>query len=60
VAGQAVAGEAAVAAGHGLVGPEAGADIFFDLSMCFLCFFLTCQWLANYQLVDGFFLNFFT
>jgi hypothetical protein len=55
LAGQAVAEEADVAAGRGLVGPEAGADITFDLSMCFLCFFFTYQWLANHQLVDGFF-----
>jgi hypothetical protein len=58
--GRAAAGEAVVAAGSGLVGPVAVADITFDLSMCFLCFFLTCQWLANHQLVDGFFNNFFT
>jgi hypothetical protein len=51
-------GEAVAAAGRGLVGQEAGADGIFELLMCFVFFFLTCQWLVYHQLVDGFFFNF--
>ncbi len=57
-AGKAVAGGAVAAVGRGLVGQETGADGSFELLMCFCGFFLTCQWLAYHQLVDGFFLNF--
>ncbi len=52
-------GEADAAAGRGLVGQEAGADGSFELLHVFLWFFfLTCQWLADHQLWDVFFLNF--
>jgi hypothetical protein len=51
-------GEADAAAGRGLVRQEAGADGIFELLMCFCVFFLTCQWLADHQLLDGFFFNF--
>jgi hypothetical protein len=55
-----LAGEAVAVVGRGLVGQETGADGSFELLMCFCGFFLTCQWLAYHQLVDGFYFLFFT
>jgi hypothetical protein len=48
-----------VAAGSSLVEPAAVADITFDLSMCFLCFFFNLPMVGQPPTSGRFFFKFF-